>query len=134
MLYDKRGLKEMLNSGQEFSSDEMRRFKALWKETVARERTAIVGEAIDQITTFIVQEKRLDKEELRLTKLLSLSITLEEAMDLQLPNYLSYISHLIRSNGLNARSLLNEMTDFITRVEGELHKLFEEQVKVYRTL
>lgn len=55
-------------------------------------------------------------------------------MDLQLPNYYSYISHLIRSNGLNARSLLNEMTDFINRIEGELHKLFEEQVKVYRNM
>lgn len=97
----------------------------MWKETVARERAAIAGEAIDQITTYIVQEKRLDKEELRLTKLLSLSITLEEAMNLQLSNYFSYISHLIRANSLNARSLLNEMTDFINRIEGELHKLFE---------
>lgn len=54
----------------------MRRFKTLWKETVARERMAIVGAAIDQITTFLVQEKKLDKEEIKLSKLLSLSITL----------------------------------------------------------
>lgn len=46
-------------------------------------------------------------------------------MTLQLPNYFSYISHLIRTNGLNARSLLNEMTDFTNRIEVELHKLFE---------
>lgn len=103
----------------------MRRFKSMWKETAAMERTSILGETIDQITTFIVQEKRLDKEELRLTKLLFLNITLEEAMNLQLPNYFSYISHLIRINSLNARSLLNEMTDFTNRIEGELHKLFE---------
>lgn len=48
----------------------------MWKEVEARKRIAIIGEAIDQITTYIVQENKLDKEEVRLTKLLSLSITL----------------------------------------------------------
>lgn len=55
-------------------------------------------------------------------------------MELQITNYLSYIAYLIRKYGINARNLLNMITEFIKNTEDQLHKEIEEQVKVYRSL
>lgn len=43
-------------------------------------------------------------------------------MTLSLTNYLSYISHLIRSYSVNARGLLNTMGELIKNLEDQLHK------------
>lgn len=106
----------------------------LWRQTPSSQKIEIIGTVVDQAVIHLVQEEALDKEELRLSKILSLSITLAEAMELQLTNYLSYISHLVRSHGLNARSLLNAITEFIKNIEEQLHKDIEKQVEVYRSM
>lgn len=134
MMFDRRTIRDLLNSGSELTSDESRRLRNLWKETPASLRVEIMGATLDEATIFLLQEGALEKEELRLLKLLSLSISLPEAMALQLTNYLSYISHLVRSKGINARSLLNVMTECIKNTEDQLHEEIEKQIEVYRNL
>jgi hypothetical protein len=95
---------------------------------------SILGTAIDEITLFLMQESKLEHHEIRLSKLLSVNVTLKEALDLELTNYFSFISSLMRTNGINVRSLLNEMTDFNNRIESQLHKMIEEQVEAYHKL
>jgi hypothetical protein len=42
-------------------------------------------------------------------------------MQVQLPNYLTYIAHLIRNYSINARNLLNAITGSIDTIEKHLH-------------
>jgi hypothetical protein len=85
------------------------------------------------VVVTLIRKKILNEN--KLSKLLSLRVSLEEAMALQLTNHYSYIMELIREHSVStARNFLNQMTDQINRVEDMVHRLIEEEVKRYREL
>jgi len=52
---------------------------------------------------------------MKLIKLLTLNITLEEAINTNLTNFLSFISKICQNKSGNLRFLLNEITDIINK-------------------
>lgn len=79
-----------------------------------RDRMAHIHQELRTIIVTLLVEKNLNEQ--KLSKILSINIPFNEAMQLSLTNTYSYIMNLIRKNTTStARAFLNQLTEHINK-------------------
>lgn len=124
---------EVITLEPEWGPDERRKAMVNWRTITGREKLNFLHKELHSVVVTLLSRKTLNEG--KLAKVLSLQLTLDEAMTLKITNIFAYIIHLIRKNtSSTARKYLNLLSNEIERYEDLLHKKIEKEVVVFRRL
>jgi hypothetical protein len=84
-------IRELLHSSSENDYGEYQKMRIAWGELSSTEKMEMISELLHEIIKKLVSENELAQNGIALSKLLSLQITLEEAINCEITNYLCYI-------------------------------------------